>query len=283
MIELFGRRRVKSPRRVWIQALHHAREWITGSSVQYVVEALLAGYARGDVQIRKLLDSGVEFIIVPIANPDGYEYTRTKDRLWRKNRAIVKGTVQGVDLNRNWPIHWADDDSNTDPSKEIYRGPSAASEPETRALIRAFERFPGIVGALDVHSYSQQILWPYGYTTEPSVDEDGFSRVSTLMSEAILRNSGAKYEPARGSKHNYVTGGAKDWWYDTHGAWGLTVELAPLPDDDNGFELDPKFIRPVGSDAMQAVLAFAKFCQEHVTSKYETIANNRDGGRTLHK
>lgn len=82
------------------------REWIGPASVMYMVEQLLEEYTKGDTVTRSLV-TNLQFIIVPIANPDGYVYSWATDRLWRrKNRRANAGGSYGVDLNRNWDANW---------------------------------------------------------------------------------------------------------------------------------------------------------------------------------
>ena len=89
----------------------------------------------------KLLQK-TELWFVPVANPDGYQYTFDHERLWRKNLRDNNGNGQiqvgdGVDPNRNFPNHWGYDKegSSSIPSSDTYRGPSPVSEPETQAMI----------------------------------------------------------------------------------------------------------------------------------------------------
>ena len=84
---------------------------------------------------------------MPVANPDGYQYTFDHERLWRKNLRDNDGDGQitvgdGVDPNRNFPKHWGYDNegSSRDPSSETYRGTAPASEPETQAMQGLFDR-----------------------------------------------------------------------------------------------------------------------------------------------
>lgn len=91
------------------------------------------------------------WFITPVINPDGYEYTRNYDRLWKKTRSkhisrsngIINSAMTwlqnkksekvcyGVDLNRNWEQDWKKRDT---PCNEFYPGPNPFSEPESRSL-----------------------------------------------------------------------------------------------------------------------------------------------------
>lgn len=69
-----------------------------------------------------------------------YEYTFTRDRLWRKNRRRAIGSsCTGVDLNRNFGYRWGGMGTSKDPCREIYAGSGPFSEPETKAIRNFFE------------------------------------------------------------------------------------------------------------------------------------------------
>ena len=114
---------------VWIDGGIHAREWASPSAVTYMMQELL-----DNDKYQHLLDN-YDLYILPLSNPDGYEYSHTKDRLWRKTRSNHKrfGCV-GVDPNRNWGYHWGGQGASGDPCDETYYGPKAFSEPETKAI-----------------------------------------------------------------------------------------------------------------------------------------------------
>src|SRR4029453_7368841 len=117
----------------------HAREWISPMTVMYIADRLLAGYAS-DPNIKALLDN-VEFVLVPVVNADGYVYTWSTDRYWRKNRRDNAGTEgDGGDTNRNWGYKWGlDIGSSADPCSEVYRGTAAFSEPEPLVIANYFK------------------------------------------------------------------------------------------------------------------------------------------------
>lgn len=90
-----------SKKQFYIESLIHAREWATGSTSAYIAWELVKGFSENNKVIVNLLNQ-IEVIIVPIVNPDGYAYSHSIDRMWRKNRRKVNKIDYGVDLNRNF-------------------------------------------------------------------------------------------------------------------------------------------------------------------------------------
>lgn len=152
----------------------HGREHLTVEMALYELHELTGAYAT-DARIRAAVDSR-EIWIVPSGNPDGAEFdVATGDYvLWRKNRQPpppAPGSTIGTDLNRNWSFQWGccPGGSSGDPASETYRGPSPFSAPETQAVrnLVVSRRVGGvqqITAAIDVHTYGELVLWPYGYT-----------------------------------------------------------------------------------------------------------------------
>ena len=101
-----GQKRNRLKPIIYIQGGIHAREWISPATVIYLIN-VFAQFSDSDPTIKKLTDY-FEFWFVPIVNPDGYEYTHTHNRFWRKTRSIIPGNEPcvGVDLNRNFDYHW---------------------------------------------------------------------------------------------------------------------------------------------------------------------------------
>jgi hypothetical protein len=147
-----------------VAAAHHAREISTPVIALDAADRLTAGYAT-DPRVAAAVDSH-EIWIAPIWNPDGYNHVFTSNNLWRKNRRVFSGGV-GVDQNRNYPQGWSSSCAgSTSVSSETYKGPSAASEAETRTMMTwsETERFAKVI---DYHSYGREVLYAYRCLSHP--------------------------------------------------------------------------------------------------------------------
>lgn len=88
---------------IFVEANIHAREWISSATATFVINDLLTST---DPEIRNLANS-YDWYIIPVMNPDGFEFSHTTTRLWRKTRRPNSGsTCIGTDANRNWDFQW---------------------------------------------------------------------------------------------------------------------------------------------------------------------------------
>jgi carboxypeptidase T len=254
-----GERR-SSARKVLFVGCHHAREWVA-VEVPYLLADHLVKNANAD-PIKQWLTQG-EVWVAPMVNPDGHEYTRQDDRLWRKNRRANADGSRGVDPNRNYGYMWGTLNTNTSslvPSDETYVGPRAFSEPETRAVrdLIGRELFRGVI---TYHSYSQLILWPWGYTRKPIADRgdrESLPRLAGRMQELIRAVHGQTYTPEQSSELYPTAGDTTDWTYGVYGIPSFTVELRPHTQADGGFILPPDQIQPTWEENRAAALEFIK-------------------------
>ncbi len=238
---------------VFINGCQHAREWVSPATVMYIAERLMEDYGS-DQRVTDLLNS-VEVVIAPMVNPDGYVYSWTNNRFWRKNR---RGGY-GVDLNRNWSWEWGGLGSSGNTSSEVYRGTAPFSEPES-AAIRDYVMPDAdrMIASIDYHNYSQLILWPWGYDAvdPPPDDLARFQTISFGMRDEILNSGGVPYTPMAGYDLYAAAGTAQDWFYGEGTAMALTIELR---DTGNfGFLLPASQILPTATENWAAFLYFAE-------------------------
>ncbi|MDI9641144.1 M14 family zinc carboxypeptidase [Kamptonema cortianum] len=228
----------KNANNIIVIGLIHAREWITGSVVMHMAKKSLETVKDPTIS-RDFANKNIHF--VPIVNPDGYRYTWTNSRLWRKNRRQVTSTVYGVDLNRNFSKDWGNPaGSSGNPSSQTYRGTAPFSEPETRALRDYMLSLPRVGGFCDVHSYSQLVLLPWGHTSAPTQDSALFEVVGDEMKTAMSA-FGATYRAGVGAVILYIASGiSDDYVYDQYRAIAIGLEMRDT--GEFGFLLPPSQI-----------------------------------------
>ena len=237
---------------------HHAREWIA-VEVPFLLAKELVERAD-ETPIAGWLTSG-EIWVAPMVNPDGHEHSRTDERLWRKNRRSNADGSFGVDPNRNYGYMWGILDVPTSshvPSDETYVGPRAFSEPETQAVrdLVGREIFAGVI---TYHSYSQLLLYPWGYTETPIPDAQHRELMVGMAGEMqtlIEGVHGKVYVPQQSSELYPTAGDTTDWTYGTYGIPSFTIELRPRTFQEGGLILPPDQIVPTWEENRPAAFRF---------------------------
>ncbi len=210
---------------VLFMATHHAREWISTEVAMRLIRWL------SDSLPPTLRDTR-DVWVIPVENPDGYQYTFTADRYWRKNRRPNADSTYGVDPNRNYPAFWGIDDlgSSPSPGTEIYRGTAPGSEPETQAIMTFHAAHPPVL-AVSYHSYSDLVLYPYGFRPgEIAADRTVFAALAgtdlaPAVRDGVPESALAYYHPGPAWNLYPTNGEYTDWAYRTYGAIGFTSEL----------------------------------------------------------
>jgi hypothetical protein len=247
---------------VLLNATQHAREWITPMVATYSAERLVTEYDIDPV-VQDLVDE-LEFLIIPIVNPDGYIYSWGPERLWRKNRRDNGDGSFGVDLNRNWAEAWGYDDigSSPFPSDPTYRGTGPFSEPETQVMRDLYLANPQTVSNMDIHSHGQLILYPWGYIPDPPPDAVLLYDLGEIMEASIFAVHGRNYVNQQGYVLYPTNGGSIDWTYGDQGVFSYTFELRS--GGPSGFELPADEIIPNCEEIFPSVLDMAAFSTQGV-------------------
>ncbi|WP_354697419.1 hypothetical protein DSM112329_03046 [Paraconexibacter sp. AEG42_29] len=224
-------------------AMQHAREWLAGETCRRTLDFVTANYGKttsAGKEVTGLVDSS-ELWFACVANPDGYEFTFTPGhRLWRKNLRDNdgNGTItdgDGVDPNRNYPSNWGRDDegSSPDPRNETYRGPSAASEPETKAMQALFEEVKPVFHKND-HTAAQLLLYPQGFQQDtPTPDNPIF----TALAGDPFKPGIEGFLPELSAGLYITNGDFTDYAYNSQGSLSFTPEGTAAEDPAvSGFE-----------------------------------------------
>ncbi|MFN2397658.1 MAG: M14 family metallopeptidase [Gemmatimonadaceae bacterium] len=224
---------------VLFMATYHAREWAATEMALRLLRYLVDHNAQGaspDPRIDSLVTRN-DIWILPVANPDGYQFTFSQDRLWRKNRRANLDGSFGVDLNRNHATHWGLDDvgSSPTPASEVYRGTAAESEPEIRAIAAFHSAHPPVL-SVSYHTFTGLILYPLGHDYGELAEDLGVFRalagtdVQPSVRDRLPGSNRDHYHPAPGWNLYETNGEYTDWAYTAHGAIAFTPELS------SGFE-----------------------------------------------
>ncbi len=257
----------------------HAREHLTVEMAIYLLNLFTDNYGS-DSRITNIVNTR-EIWIVPTVNPDGSEYDIATGsyRSWRKNRQPTPGSSYiGTDLNRNWGYRWGCcGGSSGSPSSSTYRGPSAFSAPETQALRnfvsgRVVGGVQQIKANIDFHTYSQLVLWPYGYTTantDTGMNADQYNTFATLGRQMADTNG---YTPEQSSDLYVTDGDSIDWMWGIHRIFAYTFEMYPGSAAGGGFYPPDEVIARETSRNRDAVLLLSEYadCPYRVIGKQAT-------------
>lgn len=208
---------------VLIMGCHHARELITTEIPLALIDSLTSRYAT-DPTIKDIIDNN-EVWIVPMVNPDGHVFVEQGNTNWRKNLNRNGSKLRkrhGVDLNRNYGYKWGHDDYGSSPHRgsEIYRGKTAFSEPETRA-IKELTKGRQFLLSLSFHSFGRQFLYPWEYVAADPADVSVFQSLASIY---CAQNGYASGNVKSGTIYR-VNGGSDDWLYGTRKIFAATVEV----------------------------------------------------------
>nr|WP_232328074.1 M14 family metallopeptidase [Kibdelosporangium sp. MJ126-NF4]CEL16617.1 Carboxypeptidase T [Kibdelosporangium sp. MJ126-NF4] len=227
---------------VLFTAHQHAREHLTKEMALYLLRQLTTGYGS-DQRVTNIVNSR-EVWLLPDLNPDGGEYDIATGsyRSWRKNRQPNSGTSNvGTDLNRNWAFKWGCcNGSSGSTGSETYRGSAAESATEVKAFAN-FVRSRNVGGVqqirtgIDFHTYSELILWPYGYTaadTAPGMTADDAATFAKIGRDMAATNN---YTPEQSSDLYVTDGSIDDWLWGDQKIFGYTFEMYPTGAGGGGF------------------------------------------------
>nr|XP_027199287.1 carboxypeptidase B-like [Dermatophagoides pteronyssinus] len=250
---------------IFIEGGIHAREWISTAFVTHFANRLLIGYENHEEDIKTLMET-FDFYIVPLLNPDGYEYTHTKYRLWRKTRSTQKSSsCFGVDPNRNFGYEWGGEGTSSNPCSEIYPGTKAFSEPEVKAETDYIMN--NLAGRalvyVAVHSYGQYLLYPWGWTDKPTPDNDRLDSMAKLATEEMAKRYSSKYIYGMSTKVLYAAAGAGDDWAYGSASIPYSYTLELRDEGYYGFQLPPEQIIPTSEEAGDGLIAMLLAIQKN--------------------
>lgn len=241
---------------IFIEGGIHAREWISTAIPTFLINSLLSSKNES---IRNIAEN-FDWYIFPNMNPDGYVYTHTTDRLWRKTRKPYGAYCFGADPNRNWDFHFGKVGVRKNPCSQIYPGPKAFSEIETKSYadyLQTLKKNNKIRTFIAFHSYSQLLLFPFGHTPKKVKNFDDLTAIGKKAITALASRYNTEYK--LGNTYNTIypaSGSSMDWVYGVMSVpIAYTYELRPESSYNGGFELPASQIIPTALETVDSIVA----------------------------
>jgi len=183
---------------LYVDGAHHGNELLSAEATYYFLERVLAN-ATEDASYLE----GKRLVVTPIVNPDGH----VRD---------ARTNAQQVDLNRNYPFHWGLYGTSDVPGMQTYRGPSAASEPETQANIELMKQL-NLYGYVSGHTGTYDLVLPWNQDEDGTMPDWGLYETTLGV---IENETGLEYRDPSGA-------GESPAW-----AYGNRTTFAILPEVD---------------------------------------------------
>lgn len=246
----------------------HAREWVSVSTSLFIISNLLARYNSNKFYKKETFFLNyLDFLIIPVFNPDGYDYTWNSDRLWRKNRQeTYLPRCFGIDIDHSFGYHWQK--SEDFPCGESYSGEIEFEAIEAQNInnyINITKNEHDIYGYIDLHSYTQKVLYPYAYScTDEPRDAENLIELAYGIQKKIRLTKGKIYEVLPACEDRGVdwlpglgAGSSLDYMYHNRAHWAFQLKLRDT--GSHGFLLPSSYITPVGKEIYNAIKYFCEF------------------------
>ncbi len=230
-------------RELFINAAHHANEWITTPLVLDFLETYAEAFVeKATVSGRSAaaFNAAVTLYIAPMANPDGVDLVNgaAGPEVFGKALDIAaafpsipftqgwKANTNGTDPNLNYPAEWEKareikfGQGYTKPAPRDYVGEAPLSAPESRALYE-FTLKHNFALTVSYHTQGEEIYWKFG-----GIEPEGAREIAENMA-AVSGYSIADVPYESGFA------GYKDWFIQETKKPGFTIEAGrgvnPLP------------------------------------------------------
>ncbi|TRY54527.1 hypothetical protein DNTS_033393 [Danionella cerebrum] len=220
---------------IWVDAGIHAREWVTQASAVWIANKIASDYGV-DPSVTSLLGQ-MDIYLMIVTNPDGYVFTHTSNRMWRTG-------------------------ASKDPCSDSYHGPYANSEIEVKNVVELIKGHGNFKSFISIHSYSQLLMYPYGYTCTGIPDQSELHAVGTAAIKELSTLYNTRYQVGSICKIIYpASGGSIDWTYNIGIKYSFAFELRDT--GFYGFLLPANQILPTAQETWLGLKYIMKYVQAH--------------------
>ncbi|XP_077299844.1 zinc carboxypeptidase-like [Arctopsyche grandis] len=249
---------------VFIEGGIHAREWISPATATFLINEVLNSE---NPAFRRIAES-FDWYIFPSVNPDGYAYSHSTTRYWRKTRSVNE-KCHGVDANRNWDFYWGEFSTSTEFCSDTYGGTGPFSENETRRLANFIQSIVyRTVVYISFHSYSQYLLIPYAHSTEHLDNYDDLYYIGQKAIRSLAERNGTVYKLGTAAEILYKTSGTSADWVKSLFDVPIVYTYELRDTGEYGFMLPADQIIPNGLEVIDSMITIF---EESEALEYLTI------------
>lgn len=265
---------------VFIDGGMHAREWLSIGVANFMIAQFIK-LKEKNTKVRTILNH-FDIYILPMMNPDGYEYSRKENRLWRKNRSVTSTSdywsidlsCYGVDLNRNFPFQWNSTyGASPYACSHSYSGPSPMSELEAKSVVNFLQQNKTARSKFrayfNLHAYGRFWLLPWTYSASKKIPH--YDNLYNRSDQVVSKMMNGTYKIGQASTLLYPCSGTSIDFASTLMKHAITLELSPkyyglplcfernLTSNDNctvGFMSGPEVIQIDGTEIFNAIVEY---------------------------
>ncbi|XP_026736513.1 carboxypeptidase B-like [Trichoplusia ni] len=231
---------------VVVEAAINPRDWITIPAALNVVDQIL--------EESKFIKD-LEWIIIPVTNPDGYEYSHTNLRLWTKSRSTRSNLgiiCPGVNINRNFDLDWLHFDSSSSPCSHLYAGVEAFSEIEAQMIKDIIQENKSRIKLyISLQNNGGYISYPWNYERAAS----GMFRQHHLLGLEMVKSMKNPYKLGVGSSiFDRASGTSSDYARENDILYTFNIDVAQ---GDDGVVIPETDIGEIVDDVWKAIAVAA--------------------------
>ncbi|KAI8121662.1 Carboxypeptidase B [Lucilia cuprina] len=246
---------------VFIDAGLQGRDWLSPAAVTLAISKLTYLWESPESEIMRHID----WYFLPVANPDGYQYSRITDRLWTKNRHFdTKTGCFGVNLDRNFEYKWGASGSSENPCKNLYKGAKKFSEPETRAIRNFMLNMKDYLGAyISFGGYGQEIAYPWGDADFVTDNQRNLHKVGRKAMANFRKLNQAEYRVGSSYRLKLARAGNSADWVQYHINPQYVYNVFLKDQGRYGYLMPPHYIVESGEEAYEFMKTIALALDYH--------------------
>ncbi|KAH8257469.1 hypothetical protein KR038_010405, partial [Drosophila bunnanda] len=224
---------------IFMDAALHAREWMTPITALYVIHQLVV-----ESRENAYLLANTDWVILPLANPDGYEYSRNKNSWWRNTRKPNVNNCYGTNLNRNFDLGWGGGFPELkDPCDENFAGTEPFSEAEARTVRDIMHSLvDNKLGFmyLSLHTANRSIFYPWVNEPSPIHNNHEHEEIAQYAAASIRSSTGTIIKPNQGFKYGGRIGGTSvDYAFSVGFPLSFVFEMSGMGPDGVEYKFFP--------------------------------------------